>query len=245
MRYAIISDVHNRRQKLETVLADAEARRAHQIISLGDVGGNDCLSLLRRVRARAVFGNYEVSGWRRLAPEHQAWVQSWPPLLVEDSFLAVHAAPWWPEGLHTVADFAEWLKRTRQPWRSLFPYLSENMDYVWQALAELETADKAILFHGHTHQQAIQEWSPSGRLCRVRVPAIELQADHRYVVGVGSVGLPEDGEWASYALYDTGAGRIELIRLDRPSRWAREHRSHVERTPGDTVPGPQIRSRED
>lgn len=227
MRYAILSDVHGRREKLEAVLGDAQERGAEQIISLGDVGGNDCLTLLRRAEAVAVFGNYEVSGWRRLEPEQQAWVREWRPLLAEDGFLAAHAVPYWPEGLQNVIDFGRWLEQTGRSWRTLFPYLSEDQGAMWQALAELEEAGKGILFHGHTHLQSVWRWEPAGSLRQERATAIQIEAGHRYVVGVGSVGLPEDGGWAAYVLYDAGARRVERIRLDRPAsgRWLDRLRS--------------------
>lgn len=214
VRYAILSDVHGRRPNLAAVLADAQLRGAHRFVSLGDVGGDDCLHLLCQVGALAVFGNYEVSGWQRLTAEHQAWVQGWPPLVGEDSFWAVHAAPWWPKTLHSVEDFGYWLKVTGQSWRDLFPYLTDD-DHIWRALAESETAGKQILFHGHTHRQSVWRWGSDGRLRQVRVATVNVELDHRYVIGVGSVGLPEDGGWANYTLYDTDAGRVELIRLER------------------------------
>jgi predicted phosphodiesterase len=217
MYYAIVSDVHGRRHKLAAVLLDAHKRGADQVISLGDVGGDHCLSLLRAVGARAVFGNYEVSGWGRLHPEHRSWVQEWQPMLAEDSYLAVHAVPWWPEGLRTVEDFEQWLDRTGLGWRALFPYLSESEEALWRAMAELEAADKAILFHGHTHRQSIWRWQPSGRLRRLKATTVPLEAGSRYCVGVGSVGLPEDGAWAAYTLYDPGAARLEQVRLPRLS----------------------------
>ncbi len=213
MRYAILSDVHGRREKLAAVLEDARARGATQVVSLGDVGGDECLALLHQAGALAVFGNYEVSGWQRLEPPHRAWVQGWGPLLVGDSFLAVHAAPWWPEGLQTVEDFGAWLDTTGCSWRDLFPYLTEDEDYLWQALAELEVAERAILFHGHTHLQAAWQWGPTGRLRQLRGKTAQVKAGNRYVVAVGSVGLPEDGGWAAYAIYDSAAGQIELVRL--------------------------------
>ena len=213
MRYAILSDVHGRREKLASVLDDARSRGATQIISLGDVGGDSCLALLQRAGALAVFGNYEVSGWRRLRPEYRAWVQGWMPLRVEDGFLAVHAVPWWPEGLETVDDFSAWLDVTGRSWLDLFPYLTDDEDYMWQALAELEEAERTILFHGHTHQQAIWRWEPTGRLQRVETATLKLDPAQRAIVGVGSVGMPEDGGWASYCIYDTDVGRIELVQL--------------------------------
>jgi hypothetical protein len=213
MRYAILSDVHGRCEKLASVLDDARSRGATQIISLGDVGDDSCLDLLRQADALAVFGNYEVSGWPRLQPEHQAWVQSWLPVLAGNDFLAVHAAPWRPEGLHTVGDFGAWLNAADRSWRDLFPYLTDDEDYLWQALAELEKMEKAVLFHGHTHQQAAWQWGPSGRLRRLRASIIQIKTGYRYVVGVGSVGLPEGGERAAYAIYDSPTGRIDLVRL--------------------------------
>jgi predicted phosphodiesterase len=217
MRYAVLSDIHGRREKLAAVLNDARLRGAEQIISLGDVGGNDCLRLLREVGSKAVFGNYEVSSWRRLQPEHQAWVREWRPLLIEGEFVAVHAAPWWPHGLQTLEDFGTWLRQTGRPWRDLFPYLTEDDEILWKALAELETIGKAILFHGHTHTQAIWHSAPRGNLRKAPTTVVPVQTDHHYVVGVGSVGLPEDGGWATYVLYDNALEQIELVRLARSS----------------------------
>jgi predicted phosphodiesterase len=213
MRTAFIADVHSRREKLEAALADAQVRGADRIVSLGDVGDDDCVALLRRAGALAVFGNYEVSGWQRLSAENREWVQSWPPLLAGESFLAVHAAPWWPEGLATLEEFSAWQQRSRQSWRALFPYLNEDDDYIWQALAELETAGKALLFHGHTHLQVAWRCSPDGRLRRIHARAFDLQPDWRYLVGAGSVGLPQDGTGSAYALYDDAASRVELIAI--------------------------------
>jgi diadenosine tetraphosphatase ApaH/serine/threonine PP2A family protein phosphatase len=138
-------------------------------------------------------------------------------MLAEDGFMAVHAVPWWPGGLVTVTDFGDWLARTGKGWRALFPYLSESEEILWRALAELDMADKAILFHGHTHRQSIWRWSPQDRLRRVGATTIPVEAGSRYCVGVGSVGLPEDGAWAAYALYDTDTARLELLRLSPPS----------------------------
>lgn len=222
VRYAILSDVHGRQEKLAAVLDDARARGVDRIVSLGDVGGEECLALLQGAGAMAVFGNYEVSGWRRLATAYRAWVRSWPPLLAEDRFVAVHAVPWWPEGLEDVVDFGAWLKRTGQPWRALFPYLGEDgtspggENLLWRALTELEAAEKAILFHGHTHRQRLWRWDSSGRMREVQTKRLEVRPGEHSVVGVGSVGLPEDGGWAAYALYDAGLGQIDLVRLGRP-----------------------------
>jgi predicted phosphodiesterase len=216
MRYAVLSDIHGQLEKLQGVLADARSRGAEQILCLGDVVGDDCVTLIHQAGALAVLGNFEVSGWRQLATENREWVQSWPSLLAGATFLAAHAAPWQPEGLLTVEQLAAWLQKTGQHWRAIFPNLDEDEDYLWQALAELETAAKMVLFHGHTHVQRAWRCGPAGRLQRIGSAAINVKADHHYLVGVGSVGLPKDGAWSAYALYDEDKGRIELVRLTQP-----------------------------
>jgi predicted phosphodiesterase len=213
MRYAILSDVHGRRPKLEAVLADALARRVQRILSLGDVGGDECVALLQHAGAQAVFGNYEVSGWQRLSAQYRDWVRSWPPILSNGDFLAVHAVPWWPDGLSTVEDFHRWLQEPGRFWRDLFPYLTDAEPHLWRAVAELASAGKFVLFHGHTHRQTIWRFSPSNRLECLRGMTTNLETGYLYLVGVGSVGLPEDGGWASYTLYDSDDAEIELVRL--------------------------------
>jgi predicted phosphodiesterase len=215
VRYALISDVHGRRRKLRAVLADSQARGAEQFISLGDVGGDDCLADLRRAGAIAVFGNYEVSGWKRLGRVYREWVRSWPPLHAGDGFVAAHAVPWWPDGLQNVDDFGGWLRRTGQSWRALFPYLTEGHEHLWEAAAMLESAEVPLLFHGHTHTQTVWEYAAPGRLRPLPLGTVRVQDGHRYIVGVGSVGLPEDGGWATYVLYDSRKATIEQVRLGR------------------------------
>lgn len=216
-RIALVSDVHGRLAKLRAVLIDAQARGVEEIVSLGDVGGDDCVDLLRRAGVLAVFGNYEVSGWRRLSEPQQEWVKGWLPSLSHGRFLAVHAVPWWPEHLDpgriTVQKLGLWMRQTGSSWREVFPYLSEDENHLWRALAELHHVGRSILFHGHTHRQTIWRVSKINRLGEVTTTAVEVRDGERYVVGVGSVGMPDDGGWASYTLYDGNARRFEQIRL--------------------------------
>jgi predicted phosphodiesterase len=217
MLYALLSDVHGRSAQLRAVLADARGRGADQIISLGDVGGDECLEMLREEGARSVFGNYEVSGWSNLAPRNRAWVRGWPPLLTEGDFLASHAAPWWPAGLGSVEEFSGWLKESGRSWRALFPYLTEDEHHLWNAYRVLESSGARVLFHGHTHLQTIWDFAPSGRMREVMARSTTIKAGHRFVVGVGSVGVPENGGWAAYTLYETATARIDSVRLLFPS----------------------------
>jgi predicted phosphodiesterase len=213
MRYAILSDIHGNQLALERALADANLQRAETILCLGDVGSDACLDRLRQAGAELTFGNWEVSQWGYLSQDNQAWVRGLSPLLASEGFLAVHAAPWWPEGLSTVEDFMDYILQKGVKWRVLFPYLDRDEDARWQAVAELEQADRHILFHGHSHVQMAHRAGPRGRMVRLRQREFTLDGRARYVVGVGSVGRPEDDLAPKYALYDDGTASVRLRAL--------------------------------
>lgn len=213
MRYAILSDIHGNPLALERVLADAKRQGAETILCLGDVGSGDCLDRLRQVGAELIFGNWEVSQWSYLRQDNRAWVRDLPPMLVSDSFLAVHAVPWWPEGLSNVEDFLDYVLQRGVKWRVLFPYLDHDKDALWQAVAELENAKRRVLFHGHTHVQMAHRAGPTGRLVKLCQPEFILDRRARYVVGVGSVGRPEDDPAPKYVLYDDETASVRLRSL--------------------------------
>lgn len=213
MRYAILSDIHSNQLALEQILADARLHEVESILCLGDVGSDTCLDRLRVAGAKMVFGNWEVSQWGHLRQDNQAWVKNLSPMLAGDAFLAVHAAPWWPQGLSNVEDFMTYLLRQGVKWRVLFPYLDENEEAFWRALAELEEAERRVLFHGHTHVQMARRLGPTGHVAALRGPIFVLDRRARYVVGVGSAGRPEDGPGPKYALYDDASATVELRAL--------------------------------
>ncbi len=210
MRYAILSDIHGNLLALERVLADARRQGAETILCLGDVGSDACLDRLRQAGADLIFGNWEVSQWGYLRQDNQAWVRNLPPVLTGDSFLAAHAAPWCPKGLSKVEDLMDYILRQRVRWRALFPYLDHDEDARWQAVVELESAGRSILFHGHTHVQMAHRVDPTGHMLRLHQPEFTLDSQAHYVVGVGSVGRPEDGPASKYVLYDTSIAAVQL-----------------------------------
>ena len=92
-----------------------------------------------------------------------------------------------------------------EQWQSL--YLFEHVDWCLAGL------DAQIAFVGHTHYPGIY--------CRMDSTSVLLTSSqvaigrHRYLVNVGSVGQPRDGDpRAAYAIYDLKAGTIELRRLE-------------------------------
>lgn len=213
-RYAIVADIHARIDRLMAVLHHARSSGVTAYINLGDTGSDACHALLCQVGAQAVFGNYEVSGWGSLIPEHQRRVRALQPLLVGDTFMAAHAAPYFPAGVQDVDDVLEYMAEHHASWQSLFPRLDKNEGARWLAYAELLQRDRRVFFHGHTHIQSTWHFGPSGTVSALCGGSITLDASGRYLVGVGSVGQPEDGPAPRYLIYDERTTTLHPQSLD-------------------------------
>jgi len=219
MLYAFMADAHGKLERLRRALTDARRRAAERILFLGDIGSPECYALLLDAGATGVFGNWEVSSGESFPPPIRDYVVGLPALLDVDGFLAAHAVPYAPAGLHSPADFRRYKAESGSRWGTLFPYLNEHEATVWQALAELGTRRRSLFFHGHTHVQAGWRFDRAGRLRPLAGPAFSV-ADAclgvRYLIGVGSVGMPDDGPGIAYALYDSTAQMVEWVRLGEP-----------------------------
>jgi predicted phosphodiesterase len=219
MRTAIFSDLHDLIKGLHAVETDAQHRGADRLLYLGDVGHRvDLFQALLEREITCVFGNWEVSGLRRLPQQLAAWVASWPVAVDQGLVRYCHATPDLPASVQTTAD-ARLAVAHGPGWRDLFPRLHLNETARWSALAALETLNLRAAFHGHTHIQ--QAWSYRGGRWHTTYGPGELcldpgTEDHpaRYLIGVGSAGDPQDGRRLRYALYDDADRSVNLLELE-------------------------------
>lgn len=214
MRLAIVSDIHGNLEALEAVLAEVDRRAPDRMVCLGDFVGygaspNECIARLRPRIAGAVIGNHdcaaigklrltyfnvdaaEAARWTdaALTPEHREYLMGLPFTMHEDGALLVHASPGEPDGWHYVLSPGD-------------------------AGEEMRAYDEAVCFIGHSHVAGAFERSDSG-VRYTRQPSLRLAPDRRYLINVGSVGQPRDGDpRAAYALWDTESREFEHVRVD-------------------------------
>lgn len=215
MRYAVCSDIHGNLEALSAVCASAEVEGAESLIFLGDaVGyGADPGPALDRVKSEAdvsVIGNhdYVAAGmeqpidfspdareavlWtrERLSREQREYLTGLDAVAVVEDFTAVHATP-------------------------LDPLAWEYLSSQWEAEINFPSFETRLCFVGHTHLPAVYWEDSRGRTGTERPGLISLQNGHRYIINVGSVGQPRDGDpRACYAMYDTGRGTVDFFRVD-------------------------------
>jgi len=222
MPIAILSDVHANLEALEVVLADIRRRECDRVVCLGDFVGygpnpNECVDLLspllggRNVAGNhdwAAVGKLDITFFNPYAQEAILWTQQALRLAVQQyltalptewsqdgplPFLAVHASP-------------------RNP-------IEEYVLDAYTAGANFLLRPFSLCFIGHTHMPAV--WVQTGETVEARAfPADEelrLDPAFRYLINVGSVGQPRDGDpRASYAVLDSEAAVVRLVRLEYP-----------------------------
>ena len=97
------------------------------------------------------------------------------------------------------------------------PHTPSQWDYIVEPLgAELafESSTKPVCLFGHTHQPLVFRKSGTKPCTEVAATDFVLNTDERYLINVGSVGQPRDGDpRACYVLYDPETRRMRHRRV--------------------------------
>jgi diadenosine tetraphosphatase ApaH/serine/threonine PP2A family protein phosphatase len=215
VRYAILSDIHGNEPALRAVLADVRQVGVDRYVCLGDLVGYGAdpaavVDLLIGCDVMAVAGNHDhasaglmdldwfnpfaraAAEWTaaQLRSEQVRYLAALPLVREEAGATLVHASP---------LDPGEWT------------YLVSPRDgaRVFPAFAT------PLCFVGHSHMPASWVCGEDRRVEFAPGPArLSLRPGRRYVVNVGSVGQPRDGDpAAAYAVWDLEAASVEVRRV--------------------------------
>jgi diadenosine tetraphosphatase ApaH/serine/threonine PP2A family protein phosphatase len=218
MRYLILSDIHANLDAFETVLAHA-TRRWDRALVLGDLVGygaepNAVVDRVKGLLPDAVIrGNHDKAAcglddgsgfnhvartaamWtrRQLTPDNEAYLRALPmgPIQIDALTEICHGAPFDED--HYIFD-------------------------VGDAQMGLQAANRPLCLFGHTHLPAIfkrvedmfEGFPPAGD----EETMIPLQRGAHYLVNVGSIGQPRDGDpRAAYGVLDDEARELRLFRV--------------------------------
>jgi len=209
MVYAIISDIHANAAALDAVLSDIARRNPDRRICLGDIVGYcaDPLETIAKVKAFDVIlmGNHDYAvndkalidkfnfharlaiEWtiEQLPDADKQYLAKLPYTHMEGDSTFVHATPRNPEG-----------------WGYIL-----NIDDALDAFNYFETR---VAFIGHTHHPVVV--TDRGHI--ITDKKITFKENTRYLVNIGSVGQPRDGNpKACYVLYDSDEQTMEYVRV--------------------------------
>lgn len=214
MRYAIISDIHSNLEALTKALSIIDGKNVDAIICLGDIVGyganpNECVDLIRARCSAVVLGNHDAAALNTA-------------LAYDFNSIARRAIQWTSDQLSTESRlFLATLPMTVVKENILFVHSSPDVPEAWDYIVEPDEASYAlrsvkeqICFIGHTHVPGI--YSERGR-------AKFVTAEERYIVNVGSIGQPRDGNpMLSFGLFDSAEWNFEFIRSDYDIQTAAE-----------------------
>ena len=214
MKIALISDIHGNLEALLAVLAQIGVMNIGGIYCLGDIVGyganpNECIEVIRSRNIPSVAGNHDKAVAGEISIDHF-------------SDVARRGVEWTRSRIITEnREFLSSLPYQRQVEQALlvhsspdapetFRYLFDQED-TWESFNVLKSS---VCFVGHTHRPAI--------FCEDGDTQI-LDPRKRYIINVGSVGQPRDGNWRScFAVFDSEQFSVNFIRVEYDAEAARQ-----------------------
>jgi diadenosine tetraphosphatase ApaH/serine/threonine PP2A family protein phosphatase len=221
LRYLIIADVHANLEALETVLT-AAAGTWDRALVLGDMVGygaspNEVVDAIRALDPAAIIrGNHDKaacgledgSNFNHVARAAANWTSE---ILTPDNRAYLRALPSGPTAIDRRVEICHGA-----------PFDEDH--YIFDAddaLRALATTSRPLCLFGHTHLPVVFHYE--NEMFDGYVPdvndqhALALQPESQYLVNVGSVGQPRDGDpRAAYGIYDDEATTIFLHRVSYP-----------------------------
>ncbi len=212
MRIALFGDIHSNLEALQSVLADARIQGCTHHICLGDIVGysaspKECIATVRDLDCPVIKGNHDeqaaMSGWntgfsdladtaihwtrKQLDHEEKEWLRSLRLQRVIRDFTVVHAT-----------------LDTPHKWGYIVTPGDADASFTYQ--------HTPVCFYGHTHEPVLFRTGVAVR--RQHYDKLKLSPGQRYLVNIGSVGQPRDGDWrAAYVIYQPETMDLELRRI--------------------------------
>ena len=213
MKLAVISDIHGNLEALKEVLADIDFKGIETVVCLGDNIGYGpepdlVIKLLRSRKIPSLMGNHELGlvdkdnlhGFNPLAKlsllqtekflsqESLAYLKTLSTNMFVEGCLLVHGFP--PDSVSTyLFQFS----------RTQLPKIFKKMEY-------------DLCMVGHTHELLLISCT-EGRVSKARLSegVQTLAAESKYIVNVGSVGQPRDGNNnAKYVIWESKTRTLEV-----------------------------------
>jgi len=213
MRVAVISDIHSNLEAFRQVLTDIDQSGVDRVVCLGDNVGygpepEGVVNLIRDQDIPCVLGNHELAIvepryldlmnpnaresillTQRLISAHTVtYMKGLKACLVFQGSLCVHGCP--PESVTTY----------------LFQVSRAKLKEIFLSMKE------RICFVGHTHNLGIIQFDGEKMTRRPLSKGVfPLKAKQSYIINVGSVGQPRDGDnRAKYVIWDTASRQVDV-----------------------------------
>jgi predicted phosphodiesterase len=225
LRRAIISDIHGNLEALETVLGHIGEQNVSEVYCLGDIIGYgpnpcECLDMVQKKTKACLLGNHDQAalfdpeGFNSGAERAIFWTRD-----------QLENGPGTRDEIDARWDFLGGLPRTQRDGKWLFVHGSARNpvnEYVFpedvynqKKMEKLFSLIELACFQGHTHVPGIFTESRTF-LTPEETEYVYKIGEQKFMVNVGSVGQPRDGDPRScYVILDDEAGDRGTVSFHR------------------------------
>jgi len=227
-KWAIVGDIHSNLEALDSVIADAQRNGATKFACIGDLVGygpdpNEVVERVIELGMVCVMGNHEHfvlgrEGASLLHPVPALLVEWTKSELTESSRKYIESLAY-VDSAHDFLLTHSSLSAPNKFHYCLYPedVHREFFEKNGEANTKVMPYDGKLGFMGHTHEVAIYKASAYAE-DQVRMVInpneLHLNTGWAYVVNIGAVGQPRDGEpKASYVIYDNIKRTVEFYRV--------------------------------
>lgn len=222
MRYGIFSDVHSNLEALEAVLDACRRESIDNYLCIGDVVGyaanpKECIGLVKETAAVTLAGNHDWAAVNLFSLDYF-------------NLFAREAISWTRQNLDQASrHFLSSLKLVYKHADFTLTHATLNnpqeFNYMIDGYIAEETfslLENKICFIGHTHTAGFFIKEGLRHVCYRQDDSLQIEGTNRYIVNVGSVGQPRDGNpAAAYCIYDTDKEKIQIKRVAYDTTTAR------------------------
>lgn len=215
MRYGIFADIHSNLEALNSIIEAYKNEAIDRYLCVGDVVGyaanpKECVEKIKAMAMITVAGNHDwasvnlfsIDNLNPIAQEAVFWTKG---NLDEESkyFLESLKLVYKNEDLTLVHGT---LDNPRD-----FNYMTDGY-IAEETFIKLETS---ICFIGHAHIPGIFIKGDNEGILYRQDDAVDIKMENRYIINVGSVGQPRDGDpRACYCIYDTEKKEVQIKRAE-------------------------------
>ncbi|MCK4857858.1 MAG: metallophosphoesterase family protein [candidate division Zixibacteria bacterium] len=214
MKYALISDVHGNLQALQAVLSDLRDTDIDELLFLGDAVGyganpNEVVDIVDSECKVCIVGNHDASALG-LTSTYNFNIYAKASIHYTISVLV-------PKSIDLMSTY----RMSHQFDGILLTHATPSRPEAWkycltrrQAKSEFDHFDTQLCFTGHTHWPMIFSRGSQGNIGVEPPGDLLLKPDYKYLVNVGSVGQPRDGDHrAAYVIYDSDKKKLMYRRV--------------------------------
>jgi diadenosine tetraphosphatase ApaH/serine/threonine PP2A family protein phosphatase len=214
MRYAVFADIHSNLEAWGTVLEALKKENVDKFVCVGDIVGygadpRECIDLLGPLDVITVAGNHDWASIGKLD-------------ITYFNIYARQAVLWTMKNLRiTDKDYLGSLELVQSEDNFTLVHGSLDRPEEFRYILHIESAkpsfrllEKTVLFIAHSHVPFVL--SIKGEKEKYLAPGLlNLLKEERYIINVGSVGQPRDGDpRACYVIYDTERDIVEFKRIE-------------------------------